>query len=251
MNLGFWNGLRDGIRNHLKNESISNFQNWGEIQSTMIAGSNNFEYEYLIAEERWSQWKDKLKETVLKPNSHVIYSESSTNNLHHAYSLQILMETTGHKLFEFDDVVEFGGGYGNMCRLFKIWGHNKSYFSYDIPELIQIQKYYLNENGIINDVYYKSENDIIDNVEGNSLFLGIWSISEVPMEEREQLLKNLKFFECKNIFLALGGIFQSENNINWLNNVIMPKLETLQYTNKIIKMKHVDNMFYFVATKNK
>jgi hypothetical protein len=249
MNLGFWNSLRDGIRNHLKNENISNFQNWSEIQSTMIAGIQNVEYEYLIAEERWKLWKDKIKETTLKPNSHSVCSESSTNNLHHAYSLQILMENIGYKLNEFDDVVEFGGGYGNVCRLFKIWGHNKPYYLYDIPELIQIQKYYLGKNDIITNIYYKSDQDIINTIEGNSLFIGMWSISEVPMAERAQLLENLKFFECRNIFLALGGQFQSENNTNWFNTVIIPKFDLLGYNSKLIRIAHGKDMFYFIATK--
>ena len=249
--LGFWNNLRDNIRNHLINENISSFQNWNEIKSTMIADVNNLEYEYLIDDKRWLIWKDKLNETQLKPNSHVIFNESSTNNLHHAYSLQILMEETGYKLFEFDDVIEFGGGYGNVCRLFKIWKHNKSYYLYDILELTQIQKYYLEENRIINGVYYKTGFDVIESIEGNSLFLGMWSISETPMEERAKLLENLGFYKCKNIFLAMAKVFGSENNEDWLNNILIPKLEILGYYCKIMEIKHINGCIYFVATKKK
>jgi hypothetical protein len=250
INLGFWDNLRNGIRNHLNNENIVNFQNWYEIRTTMIADVNNVEYEYLITENRWEIWKDKLKEFVLKPNNHSIYSESSTNNLHHAYSLQILIENTGYRLNEFDDIVEFGGGYGNVCRLFNVWGHNKSYYLYDIPELIQIQKYYLEKNNCLDNISYKTGFDVIDTVNGNSLFLGMWSLSEVPISERAVLLENLKFFDCNNIFLAMGGMFQNENNINWLNNIIIPKLKTLNHEIKLIKIKHFADMFYFISTKN-
>lgn len=250
--LGFWEEMKNGIRNHLKNEDISTFQNWSEIRQTMIAGANatnNYEYEYLINDEKWEYWKDKLEETVLKPNSHVICDNSSTNNIHHAYSLQILMEEIGCKLHEFDDVIEFGGGYGNMCRLFNVWGHDKPYYLYDIPELIEIQKYYLRENGVTNNIFYKSEHDVIDSINGNSLFLGMWSISEVPINERDKLLENLKFFDCNNIFLAMGDIFKSENNLNWINSTIIPRLESLDYTNKLFKIERSNNMYYFVATK--
>lgn len=249
INLGWWNIKKIGICNHLANENISSFQKWDEIGSTMISGEYNVEYEYLTNDKRWNLWKDKLKETILKPNSHSIWSESSTNNLHHAYSLQILMEKIGYKLFDFDDIVEFGGGYGNMCRLFKVWGHDKPYYLYDISELIKIQKYYLAENGIINNIYYKSEYDVIDVVEGNSLFLGMWSISEVPMNERAELLKNLKFYNCKNIFLAMGKGFDSDNNEEWLKSTIIPKLEELKYHCEIIEIKHITGSLYFVASK--
>jgi hypothetical protein len=248
INLGFWEGMRNGIRGHLAHDDIRNFQNWSEIQQTMIAGIANVEYEYLIDNKRWNLWKDKISETKLKPNSHLICSESSTNNLHHAYSLQRLMEETGYILNEIDDVVEFGGGYGNVCRLFKIWGHNKKYYSYDIEELIQIQKYYLKENNI-NDVSFVKEHDVVDVVSGNSLFLGMWSISEVPVTERAVLLENLKFFECKNIFLAMGGMFQNENNIKWLNDTVIPRLELSEHKCKLIKIAHGIDMFYFIATK--
>jgi hypothetical protein len=247
--LGFWETLRNGIRNHLAHENIATFFNWNEIQKTMIAGIQNVEYEYLISNGRWESWKNKIKETKLKPNSHSICSESSTNNLHHAYSLQRMMEETGYKLNEFDDVVEFGGGYGNVCRLFKAWDHNKPYYSYDIPELIQIQKYYLNENNVINNVYFMQEFDTIKNISGNSLFIGLWSISEVPINERAILLENLKLFECKNIFIAMGGMFQQENNIEWLNKIIIPRLDILGFKHKIIQIKHGKDMFYFIATK--
>jgi hypothetical protein len=158
------------------------------------------------------------------------------------------MEETGYILNEIDDVVEFGGGYGNVCRLFKIWGHNKKYYSYDIEELIQIQKYYLKENNI-NDVSFVKEHDVVDVVSGNSLFLGMWSISEVPVTERAVLLENLKFFECKNIFLAMGGMFQNENNIKWLNDTVIPRLELSEHKCKLIKIAHGIDMFYFIATK--
>ena len=250
INLGFWEGMREGIRKHLVNDDIKTFQQWHEVQSTMVASHvHNAEYEYLISCSNWDLWKEKLKEDKLKPNSHVIFSESSTNNLHHAYSLEKLMEKTGYKLFEFGDVVEFGGGYGNVCRLFREWEHDKKYYSYDIPELIQLQKYYLNEYGVSDNIFFKTEHDIIDTVEGNSLFLGMWSLSEVPIDERAQLLENLKFYDSKNIFLAMGGVFQQENNLKWLNDVVIPRLEKLNYSHKLISIEHGIDMFYFVATK--
>lgn len=249
INLGFWNDLRNKIAKHLANEHISTFQGWSEIQSTMIAGANDVEYEYLRIGDRWSIWSEKLKEFKLKPNNHPMYPVTSTNNLHHAYSLQILMEEIGYLLNEFDDIVEFGGGYGNMCRLFKIWNHNKPYYLYDIPELLRIQQYYLSENNIKDNVLFKSGYDKIENIEGNSLFLGLWSISEVPITERAELLDNLGFFRCKNIFLALGGMFLDINNLDWLNNEIIPKLNELEYNCKLIQMRHVPHMYYFIANK--
>lgn len=249
--LGSWNDLRKKINNHLKNDNISNFFRWKEIQYTMIAGVANVEYEYLITSNNWKIWEDKLIETILKPNSHSILVNSSTNNLHHAYSLQILMELTGILLNDFGDVIEFGGGYGNVCRLFKNWGHVKNYYMYDISELIQIQKYYLSENNVIDNVIYCEGHDVIKPSKKNSLFLGMWSISEIPIDEREYLLKNLGFYDCENIFLGLQANHVGMDNLGWIKNYIIPKLKQLNYRCKLHKIKHSKNLFYFVAIKNK
>jgi putative sugar O-methyltransferase len=256
MDLGFWEDIKNKIRTHINNEGVSRFQNWDEIRYTMIANVDDVEYNYLKQSNNWDIWKEKINETVLKPNSHYIEKQSSTNNLHHAYSLQILMENVNCKLTDFDDVVEFGGGYGNMCRLFKNWGHNKPYYIYDIPELIEIQKYYLKENNVDN-VHFKSGDDKIDNITSNknTLFIGLWSISETPIVERMSLLENIRFFECKTIFLALAEVFiNKEDNKKWLEENIIPTLEKLGYSWSLDEILHLKQacgtIYYFIAHKN-
>ena len=98
-------------------------------------------------------------------------------------------------------------------------------------------------------VQYLQEFDAVEKVEGNSLFIGMWSITEVPTNERGWMLENLKFFDCKNIFIGMGGMFKQENNIEWLENTIIPKLEVLGYEHKLVDIKHGRDMFYFIATK--
>ena len=251
INLGSWEELRIKIRNHLDNDDISEFFKWKEIQYTMIANVNIIEYNHLREKKVWLLWEKMIAETKLKPNSHSILSNSSTNNLHHAYSLQKLMEFTGIQLNDFGEVIEFGGGYGNMCRLFRKWGHNKNFFMYDIPELTQLQKYYLAENGITDNVIYCGGYDKIDTIENNSLFLGMWSISEVPMNEREKLLNNLCFYDCENIFLGIQANHVGMDNLTWIKNYITPKLEQLEYRCELHKIQHLNNSYYFVAIKNK
>lgn len=247
-NLGVWEAFRDTIKNHLANDNINNFHNWHVLQSTMIAGVDEIEYQTLNESPYWSIWGQHLSESILKPNSYYNFPSSSTNNMHHAYSLDVMMRHLNIPLNEFGTIIEFGGGYGNTCRLIKRWGHNKDFYIYDIPELIIIQKHYLSSNGI-NDVQFKAELDTIPIPEGKSLFLALWSISEVPVPERAGMLQRLKFFECENIFIAMGGSFYSENNIEWLETSVYPRLKELGYTFDLHRIAHGQDMFYFVAKR--
>lgn len=248
-NLGVWEDFTNQIKKHIQNDNLDNFMRWPIINQTMIAGFDNVEFNELKNSKLWSKWEMNLSENILKPNSCHSFPSSSTNNLHHAYSLNIMMEYFNFELNQFDTVVEFGGGYGNTCRLFKKWGHSGEYYIYDIPELTTIQKHYLSSNSLVDKIKYIQNSEVIENLKGNSLFIGLWSISETPITEREAMLSNLKFYEFQNIFLALGDLFYEENNLEWLNDVVVPKLENLNYTYNLRKIEHGNGMYYFMAKK--
>ena len=168
INLGVWESFKNEIRHHLNTDNINNFINWQILRNTMIAGVDNIEFDYLSNSISWSIWEEKLNEDKLKPNSYHRFPNSSTNNVHHAYSLQRLMDYSGLKLNEFGTIIEFGGGYGNTSRLFKKWGHNNDYYIYDIEELTIIQNHYLNTNEIL-DVKIITDSTKVLNVARNPL----------------------------------------------------------------------------------
>jgi hypothetical protein len=246
INLGEWESFRNRIKNHLDTNDISSFATWDILVNTMIAGVDNIEIEHI--KKNWGYWGDKIGESKLQPNSHHLYPMSSTNNLHHAYSLQIMMDNVGMTLSDFGSVTEFGGGYGNTARLFRKAGFNGSYVIYDIPELCKIQDYYLTQNSIT-DIVMISGDDKLDKIESPSLFLGLWSITETPTNTRDYYVNNLKMLNHDVIFIAMGDYFYSENNMEWLNNSIIPELEKNNYECKIIKIEHGNGMYYFSAKK--
>lgn len=246
VNLGEWEGFTNKIKNHLATKDISTFMSWDVLINTMIAGVDEVEVDYI--RKHWDYWFDKISESSLQPNSHRVYPSSSSNNLHHAYSLQIMMDNLGVKLSEFSMVTEFGGGYGNTARLFRKCGFNGEFIIYDIPELCRIQDYYLKQNSI-SDITLLSGDDKLTFIKADSLFLGLWSISETPIDTRQFYVNNLKMLEHDNIFIAMGDFFYSENNMEWLNNIIIPELEIKGYDCRVIKIEHGQGMYYFAAKK--
>jgi hypothetical protein len=47
----------------------------------------------------------------------------------------------------------------------------------------------------------------------------------------------------------MGETFYDENNMSWLRNEIIPKLETLNFNCELIKIEHGNGMYYFLADK--
>lgn len=249
INLGTWEGFKKSIKNHLDNDNLDNFFSWPILINTMIAGVDDIEFETLKKSKYWNIWELTLDEPSFRANSFSKFPSSSTNNIHHAYSLDVMMNNFGVKLNEFNNVLDFGGGYGNTSRLFKKWGYdNKKYIIYDIPELSIIQKHYLNKCDIF-DVILTSGFDKHPIPEKQSLFLGLWSITETPVYERKKILELLNFFEYDHIFIAMGLNFYNENNLEWLNLEIIPKLKELNHETNLIKIEHGDGMFYFLSKK--
>ena len=244
MNLGIWEDFTSKIKSHIENDNMDNFYHWDVIQHTMIANVHQTEVNLLM--RYWENWQDKLQEDILKPNRHHQLDYSSTNNLHHAYSLQILMNETGVQLNEFGDIIEFGGGYGNTCRLIKKYGHKDMYYIYDIPELIKLQEHYLNRNSVTGRTML-SEDSKVKFVYKPALFLGLWSLTEVPLTERQRLLTNLDFHRADYIFLGMADKFVDDDNIQWLNNSIIPSLPN--HDCKIIPIEHMPGMSYFIAKR--
>ena len=63
--------------------------------------------------------------------------------IHHAYHLAQFEEKTRTQVHEIDFVLEFGGGYGSMCRLFYNLGFRGRYVIFDLPSFSALQIYYL------------------------------------------------------------------------------------------------------------
>ena len=47
-----------------------------------------------------------------------------------------------------DVIVEFGGGYGSMCRLVRKLGFKGRYVIFDLRPILALQKYYLGLHGV-------------------------------------------------------------------------------------------------------
>jgi hypothetical protein len=110
-----------------------------------------------------------------------------------AHHLLTYFTNNQHKLNDFEQIVEFGPGIGEVCRLTHDLGFKGDYYLYDLPEVLKISSYY---NPHAKPVTHFSE---IDNTK-KTLFIATWSLSEVPFETRNEIVTYFKAAEYLLIY---------------------------------------------------
>ena len=227
---------------------------WKNIQKKFI-------YEYL--------GKKHAKEILLeynlgRPLLNDFEYTTSGNNIHHLYHLLKFFKETKTKSPDINKVIEVGGGYGNMAKIFKKINSESTYVIIDIPIFSYIQAVYLKtiygrdavhivhanrpiiKNGLINIIpldkkILVSIKDILIDVD---LFISTWALSE-SNEAMQNYIKNADFFKAKYLLIAYqkmnNSFVYSENVKNIGGNYEMVFNEETEYVK--------DNYYLFCERK--
>lgn len=152
---------------------------------------------------------------VGKPSKTKGYPNTSANTIHHLYSFAVYQKTTGKNISNFKDVVEWGGGYGNMAKLYKRINPDSTYTIIDTPLFSTIQWLYLKsimpqqvnlirskkdriESGKINllPLKYLTSSKI-----NSDLFISTWGLSESSKFAQDYVVKN-GWFGASNLLIG-------------------------------------------------
>ncbi len=149
-------------------------------------------------------------------------------------------------------VTDFGGGYGNNCRVWNNLGYTGHFALVDLPEVIEIQKHYISNvlpNALVS---YASTLSDVKIEQSKSLFFATYSLSETSLEIREKAMDNIKEYDY--IFIAHNDSFpvygqnNSVNNNNYFDKMKMnfsDQFEFFDFTDKIYKK----NASYVIGRK--
>jgi hypothetical protein len=256
-----WHKNLNEIKKNLLKKRLNRFLTWNVINNTMFFNDSlatNIELKYLIN----SRFIKRYGESAIYENStgsptYSAYARRSSSNLiHHAYHLSIFENISKKKILDHETIVEFGGGYGSMCRLIYQMGFKGNYIIYDFEHFNLIQNYYLNSINLklkvktVNNFLQLKKNmnvclvsDIsllkkILNKNNNSLFLSTWGFSETPICTRD-LFKNI--INCSNSVL-----FAFQKQFNDINNLQYFKKNFYKEKYFIKKINHIKNNYYLV-----
>ena len=148
-----WEEFRATLRRFILNEDPRDFTNWKVVRGTMFHEADIDELRFLQALPDWGRWSEALEETTVgNPKPYWGLKQSSGNFIHQAYHLARLGSEGGRPVEGMDQVVEFGGGYGAMCRLLGRLGFKGRYVIFDLPEFNALQEYYLKSAGVDSEI---------------------------------------------------------------------------------------------------
>jgi hypothetical protein len=192
------------------------FLTWDVIKKTMFVPFARYtpvELAFLEQRPDWNRWYSAIRERRQGlPFPYPLSSQTSANAIHHAYHLSRLEEHIGTPVKAFQTIVEFGGGYGSMCRIARALGFAGKYLIFDLPEFSALQRFYL--GSVCADVVTVSDierlRSAIRECEGPSLFIATWSLSEAPATLRRQILPLVSHFDA--FLIAYQDRFGEEDN---------------------------------------
>ena len=212
-----WESYRRLIRDHVKNDDIRTFLQWGTIQATMFVGNEPFvhrEYDELLLHDI-HKWRIATQEDLFgKPDRLPWLLHTSGNMVHQAYHLMQWERVTGQKVGNLDCIVEFGGGYGAMAWIVQWLKFRGEYIIYDIPEMSILQRYYLSNVGVPVTLYVNDGTKFPVPPEAD-LLISCHALGEVP----DALRKTFLSFPFKSYLIASQAAWDGNDLISYFDEL--------------------------------
>jgi hypothetical protein len=262
-----WFDNMNQLRQLILTDDPRKFLQWDVVRRTMFIGYERYVSTELKSMKLLSDWNNRWRRTIKEspigcPMPFVFYPASSANLIHHAYHLSVFEQRTGVKIDALDFVMEFGGGYGSMCRVIHKLGFCGRYIIFDLPLFSALQKYFLstlglnvltleqflsNKPGILCISDLRELNLVIahEDFKRESLFIATWSISEAPIKIREAIYPLVPKF--KSWLIAYQHRFGEVDNVNFFNSW---KTENSCYKWFNMPIEHLPGNSYLVGRKD-
>src|SRR5262245_7791775 len=182
---GYWTDQRAALRELLAKGDRDRFLHWHPVVDAMFFEPPAEELDYLKTLPDWPSIRTLLKDPGVGGGAVDPVLGTNGNIVHHAYSMFRFEQATGHSVLHDDRILEVGGGYGNFCRLVLERGFAGRYVIYDLPETLQLQQWYLGRT--LREDQLSRVEFVTSLPEGADTIIGLWSISEVPLELRDRI----------------------------------------------------------------
>lgn len=207
------------------------FMRWPPIAATMVTRTTRTAAGRYWRLRRAPQWRQVWAPAVLHPqHGHVppFLPDPRTNaaTVGHANHLRHYQAMTGSSLLAQDCIVEFGGGYGSMCRLARRLGFAGRYVIFDIPPILALQRYYLGLHGI--DAEYAAEAptvlchslaDAARFMQPQAVLMSTWALSEMPLSLRADIEPFLDDDRAVAALFAWQHHFEQVDNAAWFDGM--------------------------------
>jgi len=157
---------------------------------------------------------------VGNPYAFKIVPELSPMTIEHVWNLHLMkkhLDIFAPK--EVSHVVDIGGGYGNLCRLFKnCFDYKGRYQIADFPFMLDLQKNYLKQNAITDVDFLPLDMDQLLPRDGEtSMLIATFSMNEMPLATRALMEPHLTKYDY--IYIAHNTKFDGVDNTEYFKNL--------------------------------
>jgi hypothetical protein len=190
-------------------ENDSEFLSQPAVQGTMFQSDTTLflrEFDYI--REYNAEYLELMQDPTDYGSPLVFEVDNNTynpNDIHHLYHVCRYENRVG-KPDQKINILEWGGGYGNMCKvLHMILGDLiESYTIVDLPKFTKLTKRYLSNTCKNTENIFHIESDSYETLSDKSfdMFISTWALSESPKECSEYLQKN-GLLDSKNMLVTL------------------------------------------------
>ncbi|MFL5283564.1 MAG: hypothetical protein ACJ8AW_21880 [Rhodopila sp.] len=189
---------------------------WPAVRATMVHGANPTTFKMLMMLRRSADWRTRWAPALRHPQhghppSFAPMLSTNAIAIEHAAHLFRFRQHTARDLFDTDCIIEFGGGFGSMCRLMRALGFRGRYIIFDLPPILALQRYYLGMHGIDASLSAGTQTalhfelgaireDLEQAGRGRLSLISSWALTEMPLSLRQQIEP---FFSLEPASLAL------------------------------------------------
>jgi hypothetical protein len=244
----------------IKNKKLPNFLRKLYLQIIFFIHNRFFLLIYLFIfffDKNWKFWKKLLTENSIgNPLRFFIFAFTSGNKLFQIFHLKFFTKITDKNIKEFDVILEFGGGYGNMAQVFQKVNKNTKFIIFDLLEVNLLQYYYLRRNGfkvsinrddgpniiLVNSLFVLKKILLKYSSKKNSLLIANWSISETPTRFRKKFMFIYDFFNYQ--LIAYQKKFEGIDNVSFFQKNIINNLINKNFI--LQKCFLIRNSFYLI-----
>lgn len=239
MEMKFWTERRVELRDLLAGGDRQNFLHWDPVTHAIFHVPPPDELQYLQSLPNWPAIRALLKDpgvggAALDPELH-----TNGNIIHHAYAIFQFENVVGRQFADMGRIVEIGGGYGNFARLVIGHGFAGRYAIYDLPELLQLQQWYLGQTLSADE---QKRVEYVTTLPPNAdAIVGLWSISELPFDLRDRI----KALRPQYFFIGWQHEFFGLDNVAYFNGW----MEDPAYDWINVPMAHTADNYYLFGTR--
>jgi hypothetical protein len=238
--IDFWERNVATLRDIVVARDPREFLRWEEYEPLLVGQGVLPQFINLRFSKRWkTRWQKALKDTHIgHPKPFFLYPKVGCNIILHLHHIEKIEAFLNQHVEDLEVIIEFGCGYGGMCRLIRQLGFSGLYILYDLPQQSILQSYFLESLNLpvssfedfkggksAGNILISEFEQLVDFMERYSkedtkvsLFIATWSLSECPVDFREKVTQII-FPKVNHFLIAYQEKFEGVNNVDYFNSL--------------------------------